>query len=241
MNSMPDTTTFQPTYMAYATFEGILDQLKANGIPDLIDRSVLSNKSGGDQSQFLRAAENFKLIDSEKAPTERMRQLVHAEDRGPLLGEILRESYPGVVALGTGATSAMLEEEFRKFGIEGETVRKAITFYLNAARQTDIELSPHFKATRPGAGGRRTAGARRRTKSTTGSQNDQQTPPPANPLSSLHPAIKTLVQELPPFQEDGKPVFSAAQRKAWFAYAEATFNLIYALPEDDAGAGEDDV
>lgn len=237
MEKSTDTTDFQPPYMSWATFEGILDQLKATGLPDVIDRSVLVGKSGGDQSQFLRACRSFGLIDTETdQPTERMRQLVYAEDRGPLLGEILREAYAPVVALSTGATQAMLEEKFREYGIEGDTVRKAIAFYLNAAKQTDIELSPRFKSTRPGQGGRRTRRTTRtKTTNDNGNGGSQTPPPPApNPLGELHPAIATLVQSLPKFESaTDKPAFSAADRKAWFAYAEATFNLIYSRPEGD--------
>lgn len=237
----PSESQFQPPYMSWATFEGILDQLKSAGLPDVIDRSVLSGKSGGDQSQFLRACRNFGLIDEETdQPTELMRTLVHAEDRSDALGGILRKAYGPVVSLGTGATQAMLEEKFRDYGIDGDTVRKAIAFYLNAAKQTDIELSPRFKSTRPGQGGRRT---RRTVKKPNGASNGaaEQAPPPAPaPHAGLHPAITTLVKELPAFSESGeKPAFSTAQRKAWFAYAEATFNLIYALPEGDPGGAAD--
>jgi len=246
MNTETDTAEFQPPYMSWATFEGILDQLKANGIPDLIDRSVLDNKSGADQTQFLKAAEGFKLIDAAKAPTERMRNFVNAEDRSALIEEMLREAYPGVIALGTGATQAMLEDEFRKFGYEGaDTLCKAITFYLNAARQTNIELSQHFKATRPGAGGRRTPRRTRKSSSNSNANNNPPPPPPpADPYEGLHPAIVTLVKSLPEFEDQSeKPEFAEADRKAWFAYAEATFNLIYSQPQggsSPSGGGEDE-
>jgi hypothetical protein len=244
MNSVPEQTDFSPPYMSWATFEGILDQLKANGIPDLIDRSVLDSKSGTDQTQFLRAAQNFGLIDGDKAPTDRMRALVGAEDRGPLIGEILRENYASVVNLGTGATQQMLEDEFRKFGLEGaDTIRKAITFYLSAARQTDIELSQHFKATRPGSGGRRTGRPRKRnSNNNNNNSNDQQNPPPpVNPFAGMHPAIQTLVKALPEFADPAdKPEFSTEERKAWFAYAKATFNLIYTRPDGDDGKDDPD-
>jgi hypothetical protein len=246
MNTVPQQQDFQPPYLSWSTFEGILNQLKSAGIPDKIDRSVLVGKSGGDQSQFLRACRVFGLMDEEtEQPTERMRDLVTADDRGPLLGEILRESYPNVVALGNGATQSMLEEKFREFGIEGDTVRKAIAFYLNAAKQTDIELSSRFKSTRPGAGGRRKRTSR---KTNGGGNKGEETPatttPPADPHEDLHPAIKTLVNSLPEFvDQNEKPEFAEADRKAWFAYAEATFNLIYSQPQggsSPSGGGEDE-
>jgi hypothetical protein len=233
MNAQPE---FQPPYLSWSTFQGILDQLKAGGIPDKIDRSVLVGKSGGDQSQFLRAARHFGLMDPEtEKPTERMRELVNAEDRGPLLGQILRESYPAVVTLGSGATQQMLEEKFRDFGIEGETVRKAIAFYLSAAKQTDIELSDRFQTTRPGAGGRRKRTPRKSTGNNGNGEDGLKPPaPPADPLQGLHPAIVTLVKTLPEFENPSeKPEFSMEDRDAWFAYAKATFNLIYSLPEED--------
>lgn len=236
MNAVPQ--DFQPPYLSWTTFEGILDQLKASGIPDKIDRSVLVGKSGGDQSQFLRACLHFGLVEPEsEQPTERMRQLVTAEDRGALLGEILRESYPNVVSLGSGATQQMLEDKFREFGIEGDTVRKAIAFYLNAAKQTDIELSTRFKSTRPGAGGRRKR-TTRKPNGNGGGDPTPPTPPPSDPMQGLHPAIVTLVQSLPEFEDPSeKPEFSTADRDAWFAYAKATFNLIYSQPQGDTSGG----
>ncbi|MET0306031.1 MAG: hypothetical protein ABW196_07365 [Solirubrobacterales bacterium] len=242
MNTVPQQPDFQPPYLSWSTFEGILDQLKATGLPDKIDRSVLVGKSGGDQSQFLRACRVFGLMEEEtEQPTERMRELVTAEDRGSLLGQILRESYPTIVALGNGATQAMLEEKFREFGIEGDTVRKAIAFYLSAAKQTDIELSPRFKSTRPGAGGRRKRTNRKGNNGGKPEDTPPPPPPPADPFAGLHPAVVTLVQSLPEFEDHNeKPAFSTADRDAWFAYAKATFNLIYSVPDSGSGGGAED-
>lgn len=230
------TAVFVPPYMSWATFENIIDGLAAEGMPDQIDRSVLRSRSGGDQSQFLRAAANFGLIDEQGVPTDRLKvYATHPEQRPEMLREMLREHYADVIALGTGATQQQLVEQFRAFNIEGETVRKAIAFYLNAARQAEIPLSPRFKTTRPGAGGRK-SGTRRVTRKN-GAADDEQTPPP--PAPTLHPAILTLTESLPEFEEAGvKPEFPSAERKAWFAYAKATFDLIYAYPDGDGPADE---
>lgn len=229
-------TAFQPPYMSWATFEGIIDQLAATGIPDQIDRSVLASRSGGDQSQFLRAARSFGLIGDDDVPTERLRALVgEPENRGEIYKQILHENYEPVIALGTGATQQQLTDRFREFGIEGETIRKAIAFYLNAAKQAEIPLSPRFKSTRPGSGGRKTGNRRKSTTKPGAGDPDPPTPPaPPSPLGDLHPAIVTLVQALPTGADPAiKPEFSKDEREAWFAYARATFNLIYALPEGD--------
>jgi hypothetical protein len=236
MNTVPD-QNFQPPYMSWATFEGILDQLKAGGLPDVIDRSVLVGKSGGDQSQFLRACRSFGLIDDENdQPTERMRNLVNAEDRSTLLGEILREAYAPVVALSTGATQAMLEDKFREYGIEGDTVRKAIAFYLNAAKQTDIELSPRFKSTRPGAGGRRTR--RTKNKNNTGNSGgpaEQHTPPPPPLGNDLPEIVGALVAKLPKKGES----WTADEAKWWIKMAEMAFPREYAYDDPSGGDADD--
>lgn len=230
MSETDGDTTFQPPYMSWATFENIIETLGSRGLPDQIDRSLLTSRSGGDQAQFLRAARAFKLIDEAGRPLPRLKEYVTQPDRRrDILREVLTESYPSVVALGTGATPQQLTAEFRAFGIEGDTVRKAETFYLNAARQAEIELSPHFKNTRQGAGPRKRstrANGRGKADSQSGGTDAVVQQP------SMHPAITTLVQALPEFDPSGgKPAFPESEREAWFAYARATFNLIYTNPE----------
>ena len=150
-----DTTdTFLP-YMSWATLDSIIEQFRTGGLPGKIDRSVLPSRSGGDQSQFLRAATRFGFTDDDGVPTERLRTYVtEPEARPALMKTILHECYPDVVALPTDATPAQLNEAFRDLGLEGDTGRKAQTFDLAAAKFAEIALSPHFKKVRPGAGGR---------------------------------------------------------------------------------------
>jgi hypothetical protein len=155
------------------------------------------------------------------------------------VADLLAVKYPDALALGRDATQAQLDEVFRGYdGISGSTTRKAITFYLHAAQFAGVPLSPFFKSGRASSGGARggNGGTRRVVRSRASSQNGSGATPPPQPqpsshLATLHPAVTTLVQSLPGF--DGtqrKPEFSAADREAWFAYARATFNLIYALP-----------
>jgi len=94
-------------------------------------------------------------------------------------------------ALGTNATQQQLEETFREeYEINGSTVRKAIGFYLAAARFAKIELSPHFTA--PRAGGATPGKRRQRSAKTT-------TPPPApqaDPMAELRTKyVETLLEK----------------------------------------------
>ena len=239
-----DIETFQPPYMSWKTFEGLIEMFAGGGLPARIDKSVLSSRSGSDQQQFLRAANAFRLREENGVPTDRMKALVeNPEGRGEIVAQFLRENYGPVIALPEDATQDMLDQAFRELGVEGaDTIRKAETFYLNAAKVAGIPVSPHFKQVRPGAGGRRRRTTTRRgaSGSTANGTAERLPPPPPDPFKGMHPAIQTLVKALPEFSDDDpKPEFPEAERKAWFAYATATFNLIYDRPEGDTGGNDE--
>jgi hypothetical protein len=224
---MADTTaetSSAPTYMSWATFQNIMDGFKGTGIPEQIDRSVLSSRSGGDQAQFLRTAKSFGLIDEDGVPTDRMKTYVLHEDRRPeLLRTMLKENYADVIALGTSATPQMLTDEFRKMGMDGaDTIRKAIAFYINAAKLAEIPLSPHFQTTRPGAGGRRSTGRRNTTKGpkNRNGQNDAPEPPVGKQLPGV---VKALVAKLPAEGE----TWTAEDAEWWLTMAKLTFPKEY--------------
>jgi hypothetical protein len=230
----PTGEKFAPPYISFAQLENVLDRMRNEGMPARIDRSYLGSWSGSSQAQFLKATASLGLRDEHGRPTEILKRLVAEPDARPaIIGELLREKYPEALALGQDATQAQLDEVFRNYdGISGGTTRKAITFYLHAAKFAGIPVSPFFKAARPTSTGG-TRSARSRSPRRTGGQ-DNGTPPsapaPPAPVSGLHPAVLTLVQALPAHTDgaSGKPVFSEADREAWFDYARATFNLIYA-------------
>jgi hypothetical protein len=233
--------SFTPPYISFAQLLNVLERMQNEGVPSRVDRSYLGSWSGSAQGQFLKAARSLGLIDEHGRPTELLKRLVREpESRPEMVGQILQAKYPDALALGQNATQHQLEEAFRNYnGISGSTTRKAVTFFLHAAKFAGIPTSPFFKPGRASSGGgagsrpARSRGGRRTT-----SANDipptEPTPPPS-PLAGLHPAIVTLVQSLPEFETNGaKPEFSNAEREAWFEYARATFNLIYALPDRDA-------
>lgn len=240
----PDTTEFEfvPPYISFTQLENVFERMRNEGVPARIDRSYLGSWSGSMQGQFLKATASLGLRDEHGRPTELLKRLVSDPDSRPtIIGEILKEKYPEAVALGQDATQQQLEEVFRNYnGISGSTTRKAITFFLNAAKFAGIPTSPFFKTPRQGNSGPRASRPRSRRQATPAPADPALAPAtPPNPLADLHPAIVTLVKALPEFEsEDEKPTFSEAERKAWFAYAEATFNLIYALPEGTGGGAE---
>ena len=230
-----------PPYFAFKTLTNMLAQMEEHGPPNRVDRSFLTGMSGAGQTQFIHGLKSLGLIDKDANVQPQLSDLVaRPDDRPALIGQMVRDRYPEAVELGKGnATTGELLEVFKNsYGVQGDTARKAISFYLAAAKYAgDVQLSPNFKtpSNRNGAG----SGTRRRrvnTATDNGADDERTDPPKTGPADRLHPAVLTLVQALPTFEADEpKPVFASADRAAWFAYATATFNLIYALPEGDAG------
>lgn len=222
---------FVPPYISFAQLENVLERMRNEGTPARIDRSYLASWSGSSQAQFLKATASLGLRDEHGRPTETLKALVaNPEQRPAIFAGILQDKYADALALGEDATQQQLDEVFRSYpGISGSTTRKAITFYLHAAKFAGVPVSPFFKAGRgtPGAGALRAPRSRAAKRNSPPVPVTAQTPPPAGGVPDLHPAILTLVQALPKANGTEKPTFSEAEREAWFEYARATFNLIY--------------
>ncbi len=139
-----------PPYIAYRTFSNFLRELKARGLPARIDRSVMAHKSGTVQSQLLLALRYLGLIKESGQPTQRLKRLLESDhpERRTVLREALEASYGFVFSPAFGletATSHQAEELFQRTGASGETVRRCLSFFLAAARESGISVSPYIK------------------------------------------------------------------------------------------------
>lgn len=185
-----------PAYFAFKSLTNTIVRMEEHGPPNRIDRSFLRGMSGAGQTQFIAGLKALGLIDEEGRPQARLIEMVSDPDSRPrLIGEVLRERYPEAVALGeTNATTDELVEVFNSYGIKGDTARKAIAFYLNAAKYAgDIPLSPNFKTpTVRGTGSSRRRGRPRRE------DGARQSEAPANGVpTGLHPALAGLLGDIP--------------------------------------------
>lgn len=137
-----------PPYVAYRTLKNFLRSL-TQMIPSRIDKSAMASLSGGAQAQLLHAMKYLNLITAEGAPTEKLPPLVKSEgaDHQKQLRELITAAYPflkgGSLDLNK-ATHQQLEEEFKKLA-GGDTVRKCIGFFVPAAKDAGIALSPFIK------------------------------------------------------------------------------------------------
>jgi hypothetical protein len=213
----PDVRPTLPPYVPWKTFDNFLLGLKAN-MPGRIDRSVLGGMSGATQSQLISALRFFDLITEHGTPTDNLRGLVKSEgtDRSDKLGVLIDQAYRNVFPEDfdyQSGTYAQLSSVFSKTGAQGETLRKAIGFYLSAAKSADLLLSSYFTARgarptrRRNAGGRGARGERVDAWETGDDDEDERQP--ATPIKTK---FEVLMDKFPAFN----PEWSAEVQAKWF-------------------------
>lgn len=148
---MTDPTETTAPRFPYPSFQTLLNQLERMegeaSIPPRIDRSFLSG-SEGTKTQIMVAMKVFGLINQSGAPTDRLTELVNNPKQRPsLIRRIVEEFYPKQIELGQNkASQSHLEEAFEP--LTGSTRRKAVAFYLKAAKYAGLPVSPNFKTPR---------------------------------------------------------------------------------------------
>lgn len=177
-------------YMSFQGFRHLLDRLVTEGLPQLFDRSFFGEVSGSLVAQTRGTLKFFDLIDDDKRPTELLRTVASTEgdERIAILRELAEKKYSAVIALGTDATQGQLVEAFRATGLSGQSVTKAISFYMSLADYTGLPVSPFFRraparTTASSANSSRRASSRRKK-------------PPIPPESTVSPVVHRAVDSL---------------------------------------------
>jgi hypothetical protein len=117
-----------------------------NVTPSRVDRSVLGKFSGIVGSQLLTTLRFFGHIDGHGKPSKYLEDIVAAygsEQWPKVLEEQLRRAYGPVFELDLKTASpAQFTETFKSaYPAEGDTLRKALTFFLNGARDAQIPIN----------------------------------------------------------------------------------------------------
>ena len=138
-----------PPYTSFQSFKTLLGNLKEHGVPSRIDRSVLTNFSGAVGSQLITAFRFLKLINADNQPSEKLHGLVEALDTPSFKGElegVIRNAYGPIFSIDLEtATPGLFGEHFKKtFGGADAVISKCMTFFLNAAQEADILVSPRI-------------------------------------------------------------------------------------------------
>lgn len=139
-----------PIYVSYSTMISALDALRNHGIPasGKIDKTIWESQSGSVRGQLILAFKFLGLIDADNRVQSALPPLVAATspaERKPLLKKLIEEKYRNVIALGlTTISPGQLQEAFRKYGIDGSTVKSATRFFIKACTELDIPIAKRF-------------------------------------------------------------------------------------------------
>ena len=133
-----------PPYVSYSTFRTMLEWLGSEGVPLRFDRSFWESKFSGSNGAQLSAALRFLGLLWDDEPNPELERLATATpyERRTTLRLLLIDSYLAVPFDELPrATPAMVRDWFRAYPIDGHTLRKAISFFVNAAKDTEFPLS----------------------------------------------------------------------------------------------------
>jgi hypothetical protein len=135
-----------PPYLPFSSFITALDQL-AQAVPNVIHKDVFPYHSGLLQAKVIGALRFFDLIDERGIPKgdnlERLASQKEIQERKANLGQLLKKSYSHIIKLNLiKVTPSQLDSAFSDYGISGDTKKKAKTFFLQAAKFSELNLSP---------------------------------------------------------------------------------------------------
>jgi len=202
-----------PPYIGWATWNR-LTRLMKTFVPPRLDRSYFSSLgfSGTQYSQAVRAFLFLRLMDENKRPTETLRQLVMGSDdeRRTTLKNIIEKGYqPFFTSPGPQeATLGDLETFLRSQGAKGVT-DKCATFFLAAAKEAGIPLSPQLAGDFGRKTGRRIKGRKKplpRQPMMAMKLSPRHSSVPiqtaALPVSNIDLSVVSFVADLPEGQQD---------------------------------------
>jgi hypothetical protein len=256
MDTTKETDKVQPPYVSYKTFRSYLDRLRQEVIPSRLDASMMSNLSGQVRSQLRNALRYLDLIDENSVPTKDLERLVYAEgtERQQQFRDILKNSYTFIYGDEAGnfditrATPKEFSDKFGETGLSGDTVRKAQAFFLNAATEADLPISPHLKR------GSTTAATTRMVRSRNGQRTrrkpqeqsrgsvQQSSPPSPEPQRpSVQGAVLTSLQTFLAKFPDFDPEWSEEAQAKWLdTYDRIADRLVTMAQQTEAGYNEDE-
>lgn len=140
-----------PAYVSFTTLRNFLDLIRTEGVPPVVDHSMLRHMSGATSSQLRTALKYLGATDDEGNTEEILEELARAkdEDRHVVMAKILKSAYSFLFDgsddfdLEKG-TFRQFDEKFRDQGASGATVVKAERFFLQAADYAQIPISAYI-------------------------------------------------------------------------------------------------
>lgn len=143
-------------YVSFKTLSSFIEEMREHGLPDQIDRSVMRKLSGNNQTQLILALKFLRLVTDAGEVTDGMRTLAIGATTEPdfkaALSKILDNAYAEIIGTVNveSASYKQVADRFRDAGkVDGETLQKAIRFYLKAIEYVGRSYSRHLSAPQP--------------------------------------------------------------------------------------------
>lgn len=195
----------KPPYISFKTLFNLWQRLGEDGFPARIDKSFLESTAGGYATVVIASLRWLGYLHEDGRPTDSLKAVVAAgeTERKTLFAATLRDLYPGLEDKAKGnETQAQLLEYFAEtWSLAGDTRRKAIAFYLAAAKWSGVKTGTLWKTPPSGSGSGRRSSAPKAPKV---DPADAASPPPpaADPLvEGLSTALRGVLERLPAFGE----------------------------------------
>ncbi len=133
----------QPPYVAFRTFMDALDHLQLMGVKGPLNRESCG-AIGRETWYHLRSTFRLlHLINDQDMPTADLFSLLN--DRKGMLSKILSQHYPELFGIDLSKfTKSRFNGVLRSYWANGDTRDRARRFFLNAARESGIKLSPQL-------------------------------------------------------------------------------------------------
>ncbi len=212
-----------PPYISFATFKTFISDLKDQGVPPHIDKHVWRHRFAGNVGPYLISTLRFLgLLTPNDDSTDELKAFADAygTDRWrDQLGNAIRRGYAPVLALDLKTIAAGHLTDFfgQTYELESHTLRKAVTFFIHAAKDANLDLSPRIlKTTRSVAPRQRSVSAngskpKKEKEKDTGSETPDRppVPPVGSAVASWH---QMLLDKFPAFD----PAWPDDVKAKWF-------------------------
>jgi len=220
--------TRKPPYPGFGAFQRFIERLGRDGVPSMIDRHFIGG-SGTHQSLIWGALAFLRLVDDESRPTDELQALAGNEEGRPQsYRRAVERAYAGALALGPRATQNQLDQWFRSQGVNGETARKAESFFLALAKTGGVELSPFFKPTRTSTASRKRTSGRKKTADPIAAAPEHRTASVHDQHRDIHPLFIDLLDKIPAL---GTP-WSRSERDLFVLTFGNALDLFYPAVDD---------
>ncbi|MBS1786099.1 MAG: DUF5343 domain-containing protein [Acidobacteria bacterium] len=156
--TMSTLKTMKPIAPAYAPFPSLdryIDYVVQNGVPEIVDTNVLTELGESVRAHLLTGLRYLGMVAADRRPTELLRRFAQATEyeRKMLYQEVLINSYAFILDEFPelrGLTHDILVSKFESLGIQGSTVKKCISFFLELSRQVGWQMEKNEKLQRTG-------------------------------------------------------------------------------------------